>query len=71
MNTERIALVAVTLALVVGGLATLFAPTVASGPGGAPGQAAVTTAVADAGLGSLFSVALWGVTLLFGATALV
>ncbi|OTF12455.1 glycosyltransferase family 2 protein [Halorubrum sp. SD612] len=71
MNTERIALIAVTLALVVGGLATLFAPTVVAGPGGAPGQAAVTTAVADGGLGSLFGLALWGVTLLFGATALV
>ncbi|MDB2240426.1 glycosyltransferase family 2 protein [Halorubrum ezzemoulense] len=71
MNTERIPLIAVTLALVVGGLATLFAPTVVAGPGGAPGQAAVTTAVADGGLGSLFGLALWGVTLLFGATALV
>ncbi|WP_256402315.1 glycosyltransferase [Halorubrum salinum] len=71
MNTERIALVAVTLALVVGGLATLFAPTVVSGPGSAPAQAATTTAVADGGLGSLFGIVLWGVTLLFGATALV
>lgn len=71
MNTERIALVAVTLALVVGGVATLLAPTVVSGPGGAPGQAAATTAATDGGLGSLFGVALWAVTLLFGATALV
>ena len=71
MNTERIALVAVTLALVVGGVATLVAPTVVSGPGAAPGQASATTAVTDGGLGSLFGVALWGVTLLFGATALV
>ncbi|GAA0550306.1 glycosyltransferase family 2 protein [Halorubrum ejinorense] len=71
MNTERIALVAVTLALVVGGVATLLAPTVVSGPGGAPGQASATTVVTDGGLGSLFGVALWGVTLLFGATALV
>ena len=71
MNTERVALVAITLALVVGGVATLFAPTVVSGPGSAPGQAAATTAVTDGGLGSLFGIALWGVTLLFGATALV
>ena len=71
MNTERVALVAITLALVVGGVATLLAPTVVSGPGGAPGQAAATTAVTDGGLGSLFGIALWGVTLLFGATALV
>ncbi|SFR30877.1 glycosyltransferase [Halorubrum sodomense] len=71
MNTERVALVAVTLALVVGGVATLLAPTVVSGPGAAPGQASATTAVTDGGLGSLFGVALWGVTLLFGATALV
>ena len=71
MNTERIALVAVTLALVVGGLATLFAPTVVSGPGTAPAGAAATTAIEGGGLAPLFGVALWGVTLLFGATALV
>ena len=71
MNTERLALVAVSLALVVGGLATLFAPTVVSGPGSAPAQAGATTAVEGGGLASLFGVALWGVTLLFGATALV
>ncbi|EMA69193.1 glycosyltransferase [Halorubrum distributum] len=71
MNTERLALIGVTLALVVGGLATLLAPAVVSGPGTAPAQAAATTAVGDGGLGSLFGVALWGVTLLFGATAVV
>ena len=72
MNTERIGLVAVALALLVGGAATLFAPTVLSGPGSAPAQAqATTTAVLDGGLASLFGVTLWGVTLLFGATALV
>jgi|AntDeeMinimDraft_4_1070355.scaffolds.fasta_scaffold00146_36 hypothetical protein len=72
MNTERIALVAVTLALLVGGAATLFAPTILSGPGTAPGHAeATTTAVIDGGLTSLFGFTLWGVTLLFGATALV
>ena len=71
MNTERLALIGVTLALVVGGLATLLAPAVVSGPGTAPAQAAATTAVGDSGLGSLFGVALWGVTLLFGATAVV
>ncbi|WP_435066664.1 glycosyltransferase [Haloplanus sp. C73] len=72
MNTERVALVAVTLALLVGGAATLFAPTVLSGPGTAPGHAAATTTtVADGGLGWLFGATLWGVTLLFGATALV
>jgi hypothetical protein len=48
MNTERLALVAVSLALVVGGLATLFAPTVVSGPGSAPAQAGATTAVEGA-----------------------
>ena len=69
MNTERIALVAVTLALLVGGAATLFAPTAVAGPGSAPGHAAVTTA-ADGGLASLFGIVLWGVTILFGATAL-
>lgn len=72
MNTERVGLVAVTLALLVGGAATLFAPTVISGPGTAPGHAAATTAVvSDGGLGSLFGIMIWGVTLLFGATALV
>jgi hypothetical protein len=72
MNTERIALVAVTLALLVGGVATLFAPTVLSGPGTAPAQAAATTAaVTDGGLASLLGIGLWAVTLLFGATALV
>ena len=71
MNTERLALVAVSLALVVGGVATLVAPTVVSGPGSAPAQAGATTAVEGGGLASLFGVALWGVTLLFGATALV
>ncbi len=72
MNTERIALIAVTLTLIVGGAATVFAPTVVSGPGTAPEQAAATTAaVADGGLASLLGIALWGVTLLFGATALV
>jgi hypothetical protein len=71
MNTERLALIAVTLALLVGGVATLFAPTVVSGPGAAPDHAdAVTTTTADGGLGSLFGLALWGVTVLFGATAL-
>mgnify|MGYP000041244844 FL=1 len=71
MNTERFALIAVTLALLVGGAATLFAPTVVSGPGGAPSQAAPTTTItADAGLGSLFGIALWGVTILFGGTAI-
>ncbi|TKX56567.1 glycosyltransferase family 2 protein [Halorubrum sp. SS7] len=71
MNTERVALVAVSLALVVGGLATLLAPTVVSGPGTAPAQAAATTAIEGGGLAPLFGVALWGVTLLFGATAAV
>jgi hypothetical protein len=72
MNTERIALVGVTLALLVGGAATVFAPTVLSSPGTAPAHAAATTtAVADGGLGSLFGVTLWAVTLLFGATALI
>ena len=72
MNTERIALVAVTLALFIGGAATLFAPTVVAGPGAAPGQASVTTAVVpDGGLASLLGITLWAVTLLFGATALV
>ena len=71
MNTERIALIAVTLTLLVGGVATWFAPTVVTGPGTAPAQAAATTAVGDGGLASLFGIALWGVTLLFGATALV
>ncbi|MFC7208934.1 glycosyltransferase [Natronoarchaeum sp. GCM10025321] len=72
MNTERIALVVVTLALLVGGAATLFAPTILSEPGTAPGHAeATTTAVMDGGLASLFGFTLWGVTLLFGATALV
>lgn len=70
MNTERLALVAVTLALLVGGVATLFAPTVVSGPGAAPDHAdATTTTTADGGLGSLLGLALWGVTILFGATA--
>ncbi|WP_435075802.1 glycosyltransferase [Halorubrum sp. HHNYT27] len=72
MNTERVGLVAVTLALLVGGVATVFAPTVMSGPGTAPAHAAATTtAVLDGGLASLFGVTLWGVTLLFGATSLV
>ena len=71
MNIERIALVTVTLALLVGGAATLFAPAILSGPGAAPEQAAATTAVTDGGLASVLGIALWGVTLLFGATALV
>ncbi|MFB6077970.1 MAG: glycosyltransferase family 2 protein [Halarchaeum sp.] len=72
MNTERIALVGVTLTLLVGGAAALFAPTVVSGPGGAPGHAAATTTVdTGGGLAPLFGVALWGVTLLFAGTALV
>jgi len=71
MNTERIALVAVALALVVGGAAVLFAPTVMTSPGSAPDHAAAsTTTTADGGLASLFGFALWGVTILFGATAL-
>ena len=71
MNTERIALLAVTVALVVGGVATVFAPSIVSGPGSAPSQAAATTTIVDSGgLAPLLGLALWGVTLLFGATAL-
>ncbi|MFB6188633.1 MAG: glycosyltransferase family 2 protein [Halapricum sp.] len=70
MNTERLALIAVTLALLVGGAAALFAPTVVTGPGGAPAHAAPTTASTAGGdLASLFGLALWGTTVLFGATA--
>lgn len=72
MNTERIALVGVTVALIVGGAAALFAPTIVSGPGGAPGHAAATTTTtADGGLAPLFGLTLWAVTLLFGGTAFV
>ena len=72
MKIERVTLVAVTLALVIGAIATLFAPTVVSGPGSAPATAAATsTTAADTWATSLFGVALWAVTLLFGATALI
>ena len=72
MNTERIGLITVTLALLIGGAATAFAPTVLSGPGNAPSHAGATmTTVLDSGLASLFGFTLWSVTLLFGATALI
>jgi len=72
MNTERVALVAVALALLVGGVTTLLAPTVGSVPGTVPEHAAATsTALLDGGIASLFGITLWGVTLLFGATAVV
>jgi len=71
MNTERIGLIGVTLLLVVGGVATILAPTIVTGPGRAPAEASVTTTTtADGGLGSLFGLTLWGVTVLFGGTAL-
>ena len=72
MNTERIGLITVTLALLIGGAATAFAPTVLAGPGNAPSHAGATmTTVLDSGLASLFGFTLWSVTLLFGATALI
>ena len=72
MNTERVALIGVTLLLVVGGVAMVLAPTVVTGPGQAPAQAgSTTTTTADGGLGALFGLTLWGVTVLFGGTALV
>jgi len=70
MNTERIALVAVVLALVIGGMATLFAPAVVTGPGNAPASAQATTTT-DGGLAPLFGLALWATTILFGATAVI
>ncbi|MFW5949924.1 MAG: hypothetical protein ACOCR6_01050 [archaeon] len=71
MNVERLALIVIALALLVGGVASLFAPAVVSGPGETPGHAmASTTTTAEGGLGSLFGLVLWGVTILFDGTAI-